>query len=128
MSATEGTRDIGDVINGGIRDTIDGADNFITNVFNSIDNTVWGLLDPIKDFAVVLASIGIIIYLAKVLLPMIESNRPIDLYPLIRPICIALVITNFSVVTSLLNETLSGISNGVKSTYETEKVETIAFD
>lgn len=128
MSATEGTRDIGDVINGGIRDTIDGADNFITNVFNSIDNTVWGLLDPIKDFAVVLASIGIIIYLAKVLLPMIESNRPIDLYPLIRPICIALVITNFSVVTSLLNETLSGISNGVKSTYETEKVETISFD
>lgn len=129
MSATQGgSRDIGDVVNNGIRETIDGADNFITNVFDSIDKTVWSLLDPIKDFALVLASIGIIIYLAKVLLPLIESNRPIDFYPLLRPICIALVITNFSVVTTLLNNTLSGISNGVKTTYSTEKVETVNFD
>lgn len=127
-AAQEGTRNIAGAVNDSIRDTIDSADNFITNVFDAIDKTVWGLLDPIKDFAVVLASIGIIIYLAKLLLPLIESNRPIDFYPLIRPICIALVITNFSVVTTLLNNTLSGISNGVKTTYSTEKVETVNFE
>lgn len=129
MSATQGgTRNIGDVINDNLRETIDSADNFITSVFDSIDNTVWGLLEPINDFAIVVAGIGVIIYLAKILLPMIESTRPIELYPLIRPICIGLVVTNFAVVTSLLNDTLSGISNGVESTYNTEKVETINFD
>lgn len=111
-----------------LNDQINNADNFITKVFDTLDDTVFDLLDPIKDFAVVLAGIGVIIYLAKILMPIIERGESIDIYPLIRPICIGLVVTQFSVVTSLLDGTLSGISNGIKTTYEEEKVETINFE
>lgn len=129
MSATqEGAKSVGEVVDNAIQDTINSADSFITDVFDTIDKTVWSLLDPIKDFAVVLAGIGVIVYLVKIIMPMIEDNRPIELYPLLRPICIGLVITQFSVVTSLLNGSLSGISNGIKTTFETEKVETVNFD
>lgn len=96
-----------------INEIMVGSNEFILNIFSDIQNNINGIMEPIQSFALVLAGIGSIIYLAKQLLPMIERNEGIQIYPLLKPIFVALVVTNFGVVITLLDVSLSAISKAL---------------
>lgn len=94
-------------------DGLNNTGNFITKLFETLNTELFDVLSPIQDIAIVLAGIGVFIYLAQVLLPLIERNEPIQLYPLLKPLFVAIVVTNFNVVTGLLDGVLSGINSSI---------------
>lgn len=93
--------------------------HIITTTFNGIDASIIGVLGPITDVALVIAGIACIVMIAKQVLPAIERSEKIDIYPLLRPILIAILVLNFNtLVVGTLNGILDIINDEVKEVFD----------
>lgn len=79
-----------------ITDTVKGV---IDNVFDHM----MAVGSPLESVAQVIAGLGCLIYVASIILPALERAEKIDIYPLLKPILVAFVVFNFSIVTGALN-------------------------
>lgn len=96
------------------------SENVIDKSVTSITETISEVFDKMMDSAdlliglsTVIAGIGCIIYLASVLLPMIERSERIEIYPLLKPIFVALVIANFTTLTKAGSEISTGVGSAI---------------
>lgn len=116
-----------DLLNG-VDETIANSNSFIVDVFDSIDEGILGVMDPIITISTILAGIGCVIYLAQIILPMIESIEGIRIYPLLKPLLVAFIISHFTVLTGLLDAGLTNLSTTISTGYESQEASGYDFD
>ncbi|CQB88160.1 Bacteroides conjugative transposon TraJ protein [Chlamydia trachomatis] len=85
----------------------------ITETINEVFDKMMDSADLLIGLSTVIAGIGCIIYLASVLLPMIERSERIEIYPLLKPIFVALVIANFTTLTKAGSEISTGVGSAI---------------
>lgn len=105
------------------------SENFVDSGVTSISESINEVFDNMMDSAdlliglsTVIAGIGCIIYLASVLLPMIERSERIEIYPLLKPIFVSLVIVNFTTLTTAGSEISTGLGNAIGKMVPTQDV------
>ena len=105
------------------------SENFVDSGVTSIADSLNEVFDNMMDSAdlliglsTVIAGIGCIVYLASVLLPMIERSERIEIYPLLKPIFVALVIANFTTLTKAGSEISTGLGNAIGKMVPTQDV------
>lgn len=105
------------------------SENFVDSSVTSISESLNEVFDKMMDSAdlliglsTVIAGIGCIIYLASVLLPLIERSERIEIYPLLKPIFVALVIVNFTTLTKAGSEISTGLGNAIGKMVPTQDV------
>lgn len=105
------------------------SENFVDSGVTSISQSINEVFDNMMDSAdlliglsTVIAGIGCIIYLASVLLPMIERSERIEIYPLLKPIFVSLVIVNFTTLTTAGSEISTGLGNAIGKMVPTQDV------
>ena len=98
---------------------IDESVDAITQLINEVFDKMMDSADVLVGVSTVIAGIGCIIYLASVLLPMIERSERIQIYPLLKPIFVAIVIVNFTSLTKAGSEISTGLGNAIGKMVET---------
>lgn len=89
-------------------------DGYVSSLRDLIDNifsNMEGAADLLIGISTTIAGIGCLVYLGTLLLPSIERGERIYFYPLLKPIFVAIVVTNFPIIAN----GVSDISNGLGS-------------
>lgn len=92
---------------------IDQSVNSISELIEEVFDKMMESADLLVEVSTVIAGIGCIIYLATILLPMIEKAERIQIYPLLKPIFVAIVIANFPTLTSAGSEISSSLGQAI---------------
>lgn len=95
------------------QNVIDKGITSITESINEVFDKMMDSADLLIGLSTVIAGIGCIIYLASVLLPLIERSERIEIYPLLKPIFVALVIANFTTLTKAGSEISTGVGSAI---------------
>lgn len=101
---------------------VDSSVASISQSLNEVFDKMMDSADLLVGLSTVIAGIGCIVYLASVLLPMIERTERIQIYPLLKPIFVSLVIVNFTTLTKAGSEISTGLGNAIGNMVPTENV------